>query len=166
MNVLIVFHSSRGQTEHVALAVGVGAIQARASIRLRRLPPGPAVDLEAMTAQQRGNFERMARDYVAPRQADPLWADVVILATSLDGARDVAAYVEQLPALGTVAGKVAAPLTSGDSPDVLRSIYAAAANAGLIVVPSQTRLDSTDARQAYGRQAVEIARAVKGAGPR
>ena len=38
INVLIVFYSRRGKSEALALAAGVGAIQARANVRLRRLP--------------------------------------------------------------------------------------------------------------------------------
>lgn len=161
INVLVVFASTRGDTERLALTVGVGAIQGRANIRLRRLPPGAGVQTATFTPQQREDFERMSRDYVAPRQADPLWADVVVLATSPEGAGSMEAYLEGLPALGPVAGKIAAPLASGPSSQMLQPIYAAAADAGLIVVPPQTSLDSADARHACGRRAVAIARALK-----
>jgi hypothetical protein len=58
MNVLIIFSSSTGATEALALAAAVGAVQARANIRLRRLPD-----------QSAGNGEdliRMRREYVPP----------------------------------------------------------------------------------------------------
>lgn len=161
INVLVVFHSRGGETERLALTAGVGAIQAHANIRLRRLPPGPEGQPGAMTPQQRANFERMSRDYVAPRPADPLWADVVIFGTSPQGARDLEAYVEALPALGSVTGKIAAPIASGAAPEILRPIYAASAHAGLIVLPMPAALDSTEAQHAFGRQVVAFARALK-----
>lgn len=161
MNVLIVFYSHGGNTERLALTAGVGAIQARANIRLRRLPPGQEIQTDAATTEQRQILERLSRDYTAPRSADPLWADVIMLAAPPEGASDLEAYVERLPALGTVAGKIAAPLACGQSPQVLRPIYAAAAHAGLLVVPMPSTLDSTEAQHAFGRRVVTFARALK-----
>ena len=37
VNVVVVFYSRYGATEQLALAAGVGAVQAHANIRLRRL---------------------------------------------------------------------------------------------------------------------------------
>jgi hypothetical protein len=161
VNVLVVFYSTGGDTERLALTAGVGAIQAHANIRLRRLPPGPEVQPAAMAAQQRDNLDRMSRDYVAPRHVDMLWSDVVIFGTPPQGVRDVAAYVEDLPALGSVSGRIAAPIAAGPSPAILRPIYAAAAQAGFIVVPMPASLDSIEAQHAFGRQVVALARALK-----
>ena len=72
MNVLVIFSSCDGATEKLALAAAVGAVQARASIRLRRLPD-----------QSPGNGEelmRMRREYVPPTASDTAWADAVIIA--------------------------------------------------------------------------------------
>jgi hypothetical protein len=72
MNVLVIFASSTGATEKLALAAAVGAIQARASIRMRRLPD-----------QSSGSGEdliRMRREYVPPTAPDAAWADAVIIA--------------------------------------------------------------------------------------
>lgn len=72
MNVLVIFSSCDGTTEKLALAAAVGAVQARASIRLRRLPD-----------QSQGNGEeilRMRREYVPPTGSDTAWADAVIIA--------------------------------------------------------------------------------------
>jgi hypothetical protein len=72
MNVLVIFYSCTGATEKLALAAAVGAIQARANIRLRRLPD-----------QSSGNEEdllRMRREYVPPTAPDAAWADAVIVA--------------------------------------------------------------------------------------
>ena len=97
VNVLVVFYSNGGDTERLALTVGVGAIQAHASIRLRRLTPGPEVQTHDMTAGRRGNFERMSRDYTTPRQADADWADAFILATSREGR----SHLESVPWKGS-----------------------------------------------------------------
>jgi NAD(P)H dehydrogenase (quinone) len=74
VNVLVIFYSRTGSTEALALAAAVGAVQARANIRLRRLPDPPedhSSSGEALT--------RMRKEYVPPTQADTLWADAVIV---------------------------------------------------------------------------------------
>lgn len=72
MNVLVIFYSCSGATESVALAAGVGAVQARANIRLRRLPDDSRESSETL--------ERMRREYVPPTAADTAWADAVFIA--------------------------------------------------------------------------------------
>ena len=72
MNVLVIFSSCDGTTEKLALAAAVGAVQARASIRLRRLPDQSPGDGEELT--------RMRREYVPPTKSDTSWADAVIIA--------------------------------------------------------------------------------------
>ena len=164
MNILVVFYSTTGETERLALAAGVGAIQAHGSIRLRRLPPGPEVQPSNMTAEQREMFERMSRDYSPPRPADAEWADALILVTSRDGRSHLDAYVERLPATASVEGRIAAPLITDAAPELLRSIYATTAVAGLIVLPmTGGALESVEARHAFGRQVVTLTRALKGA---
>ena len=166
MNILIVFYSTKGETERLALAVGVGAIQAHGGIRLRRLPPGPEVQSSDMSAEQRENFERMSRDYSPPRPADVEWADALILVTSRDGRGHLDAYLERLPAIASLEGRIAAPLITDAVPEVLRPIYAAAAVAGMIVLPMPGRaLESVEARHAFGRQVVTVTRALKRAEP-
>src|SRR5581483_8100277 len=72
MNVLVIFSSCDGTTEKLALAAAVGAVQARASIRLRRLPDQSSGDNEELI--------RMRREYVPPTSSDTAWADAVIIA--------------------------------------------------------------------------------------
>ena len=71
INVLVIFDSCSGATETLALAAGVGAVQARANIRMRRLPENCSGSNEALV--------RMRREYVPPTPADVLWADAVII---------------------------------------------------------------------------------------
>src|SRR5262245_64652136 len=74
VNVLVVFYSCCGVTEKLALAAAVGAVQARGSIRMRRL-----TDRGEDIAECSDDLARMRREYVPPAAADVLWADAVII---------------------------------------------------------------------------------------
>lgn len=93
VNVLVVFQSFDGATERLALAAAVGAVQARANIRLRRLPENRP---EANTSGEA--LLRMRREYVPPTPADGVWADAVIfgcngrIAGGLQQSSEAAAY--------------------------------------------------------------------------
>src|SRR5215831_1719070 len=71
VNVLVIFSSCSGATEKLALAAAVGAVQARANIRLRRLPDN--------STEVGEDLARMRREYVPPLPADVAWADAVII---------------------------------------------------------------------------------------
>jgi hypothetical protein len=162
VNILVVFYSTKGEAERLALAAGVGAIQAHGNIRLRRLPPGPEVRPGEMAPAARETFERMSRDYTPPRSADAEWADALILVTSRDGRSHLEAYLERLPPIASLEGRIAAPLITGAAPEALRPIYAAASVAGLIVMPmTGGTLESVEARHAFGREVVTVTRALK-----
>lgn len=83
VHVLVIFSCSSGETERLALAAAVGAVQARANIRLRRLP-----DSGDSTLGFEEELARMRREYVPPKPADAAWADAVLIAMngSLAGA--------------------------------------------------------------------------------
>ncbi|HKE85646.1 MAG TPA: hypothetical protein VKB50_17920 [Vicinamibacterales bacterium] len=162
VNVLVVFYSRHGVTEKLALAAGLGAIQAKANIRLRRaadLADRHTIDANASWKE---HLDRMNRDYVAPRPADPVWADVIVLATSHQSSGEIEQYCALLGSDRAHAGKIAAPLASGNDDTVLKPIYAAAACAGLIVAPPAT--DSPDpiaAARTFGQRVTQMARALK-----
>jgi hypothetical protein len=90
VNVLVIFHSCSGTTEKLALAAGVGAVQARANIRMRRLPDNSLDSNETLS--------RMRREYVAPTSADTAWADAVFIGMNgrvcgvVDNAEDATAF--------------------------------------------------------------------------
>jgi hypothetical protein len=65
-NVLVMFQADSEHTEQMALAVGVGAVEAEASIRLRRLAAPGAVEVAH-------------RGYGKPQAADLLWANIVVI---------------------------------------------------------------------------------------
>src|SRR5580700_4896267 len=79
INALVTFSSRTGSTEKLALAAALGAVQARAFIRLRWLRE--AVDDQTVNGVSgwRENRARMAREYIAPREIDFLWADVLMI---------------------------------------------------------------------------------------
>jgi NAD(P)H dehydrogenase (quinone) len=162
VNVLVVFYSRYGATEKLGLAAGLGAVQARANIRLRRVADLADPKTIDATPAWRENLDRMNRDYVLPRPADPVWADVIVLATPADRSAEIAAYCESLRSLGSMAGKVAAPLALENNESALTPIYAAAACAGMIVVPaSSDSKDAIDAAREYGRRVTHLARLLK-----
>jgi len=162
IKVLVVFYSRYGETERLALAAGLGAIQEEANIRLRRLPDRADAATIAADGQWSAALARMQRDYVAPRPADPVWADVIILATPPRSDGEVDAYCASLPECGPMAGKLAAPLTAGNDAGVLRGVYASAACAGLLVAPSAIEgADAIGGARLHGRALVRAARALQ-----
>lgn len=162
INVLVVFYSRYGAAEKLALAAGVGAIQARGNIRLRRVADlADAATIAADPAWQ-AHLARMTMDYVAPRPADPLWADVIVLATPASSAAEVAGYVATLSSLGSMAGRIAAPLCPGDAPEALRAVHAAAEAAGLTVAAEPpAEGDALTRARLFGRHVTQLARAGK-----
>ena len=170
VNVLVVFYSRYGDTERLALAAGVGAIEAEGSIRLRRLPDGAGAETIQADHAWREALDRMNRDYVTPRPADPVWADVIVLATPAGSSREVEAYLATLRELGPMAGKLAAPLTPGEMGSC-DGVFVAAARAGLMAVPlnrdGDTSGDADLVTQArlHGQRLVQLARAIKSSPP-
>lgn len=151
-NVMVVFYSRYGEAEKLALAAGVGAIQARANIRLRRLADLAAPEtIQADTAWTE-NVDRMAKDYIAPREIDAKWAEVVILAAPRGATVEMEQYLDSAREL--LAGKIAA---------VIGTFAEAARRAGLKVVPWSEPLEQSGECTAYGRVASERAGARGGA---
>jgi|SRR5215510_2267104 len=162
VNVLVVFYSRHGVTEKLALAAGLGAIQAKANIRLRRAADIADRQTIDANASWKENLDRMNRDYVAPRPADPVWADVIVLATSPQSSGEIEQYCALLGSDRAHAHKIAAPLASGGDDSVLKPIYAAAACAGLIVAPPPTASpDPIAAARTFGQRVTSMARALK-----
>jgi NAD(P)H dehydrogenase (quinone) len=162
INALVVFYSRYGTSEKLALAAGLGAIQADANIRLRRV--ADRADLATIAADRswKDNLDRMNRDYVVPRPADPVWADVIILATPADSSTELEAYVASLSSLGSMAGKVAAPLCPGNRESALKPLYSAAACCGLIVAPcGEAGDDPIGTAQSFGQRVTQMARLLK-----
>ncbi len=164
MNVLVVFYSRYGAAEKLALAAGVGAIQARANIRLRRLADlaAPAA-IEADPAWKE-NLARMNLDYVVPREADPEWAEVIVFASPASATSELSGYLTSLKkraAAGTsFHGKIAVPFLSASNDAAIASFYTTCASTGFTVIPS-SGIQSADEARIQGRRTAEIARAIK-----
>jgi hypothetical protein len=162
VNVLVVFYSRYGATERLALAAGVGAIQGKANIRLRRLADLADASTIAASAEWQQNLERMNRDYVTPRPVDAEWADVIVLGSPADSPGEMASYIATIAAAGALDKKVAAPVTDKNHDAALSPTYAACACAGMMVVPGRLDgADAVDSARRHGRQLVEMARALK-----
>jgi hypothetical protein len=65
-NVLVIFQANTERTEQLALAVGVGAVESEANIRLRRLVSAGAVEV--------GH-----KGYGTLKEADLVWADTIVV---------------------------------------------------------------------------------------
>lgn len=119
--VVVIFYSRDGATERLAHAAAVGAVQARAVIRLRRMADADAQAAVERHAASRETLQRMHREYVAPREADILAADGLILASrdDVDAAspewRPLVELLETMHAEGKLAGKAAGVIRSASS---------------------------------------------------
>jgi hypothetical protein len=109
LNVLVIFYSTSGATEKLALAAAVGAVQARANIRMRRLTD---------SGEESQECARMRREYIPPAESDAVWADAVIIGlnekicgATLD-ASSATTYGRKI-ATDTRAFKEASPYTTG-----------------------------------------------------
>jgi len=96
VNALVVFYSRHGETERLALAAGVGAVQARANIRLRRLKDLADPATIASDPVWTENLERMLPDYIAPREIDADWADVILTASCPASPTEMEEYLKSL----------------------------------------------------------------------
>ncbi len=153
VNVVVVFYSRYGETERLALAAGVGAVQARANIRLRRLADKASAEVIARDPSWKENLDRMTPEYIAPRPIDVQWAEVLILAAPQESVAEMEHFLSTLEGCR---GKIGATVTSGSFP------YAAAAKAGLTIValtdPGQ---DALGASRVHGKHVTEMARKLK-----
>jgi hypothetical protein len=137
VNAVVVFYSRYGETEQLALAAGVGAVQAHANIRMRRLKDLADAETIARDPRWAENLERMNRDYIAPREIDVDWAEVMLVASCPHSLRETEQFVEALLA------------TPGR-------------NDRLLIVPLvDTQGDRLASARAQGREAVENARKLK-----
>jgi hypothetical protein len=158
VNVLVVFYSRHGRTEKIALAAGVGAIQARGNIRLRRVADRADQQIIDGDAAWKETLERMKADYVEPRPIDAEWADLIVIATPPDRTDEIFGYLDQLRDAVLPAGKTAAPIVSGDGARVIQKLCAACASAGLAVTDASPVPSEIAAAREYGRLAVDAVR--------
>ncbi len=155
INTLVTFSSRTGSTEKLALAAGVGAVQARANIRLRWLREEVDDETVARVPGWKENRDRMTREYIAPREIDFQWADVLVLAMP---ARDGVSSPElktYLDTAGKLHGKVATAFTA--NPDLV-SLCSVFAGLDLILVPPTPTGNPVESARLLGRKVTETAR--------
>lgn len=162
--VVVTFYSRGGTTERLATVAAVGAVQMRAGIRMRRVPdPDPAAAL-AQFPEHREQLRRMHKEYVAPREADLVAADVLVVASPADvppTSPEWQAYVDLLTRLhaeGKLRRKVAAVVDNGPSAAAFSTELE---RLGLSVVTAPTERDELARAMALGRAAVTAAQAMK-----
>lgn len=165
--VVVTFYSRGGTTERLATAAAVGAVQMRGGIRMRRLPDAdPDATLERFP-QHREELRRMRKEYVVPREADVLAADVLIVASPPDlspSSPEWSAYFELLGRLQSeerLRGKVAAAVDNGPASQTFSS---ALRRLGLPTVAPPSASGDGDAvarALALGRASVAAAQALR-----
>lgn len=129
-NVLVIFQADTEATEQLALAVGVGAVEAEGSIRLRRLAATGAAEV--------GH-----KGYGKLQAADLLWANTIVV--GLESPRPRAEELEGLLSLlsgadpGELGGKQAwtfrAEGLAGDRTEAQVFVESALQVAGVVVLP-------------------------------
>jgi multimeric flavodoxin WrbA len=155
--VLVVFHCRDGETEKLALAAAVGAVEKRAQIRLRRLE-------DALDAAQGGeDLKRMRKEYIPPAERDILAADgVVLAASSRDGTfpewTHFFGMLGRMRDEGAIEGKAAGAVSAEQA--TLVSFSSALLNLGFVAAPSGLG-GAVDRATAQGRRVASIARALK-----
>jgi multimeric flavodoxin WrbA len=166
ITVVVTFYSRSGETEKLAHAAAVGAVQAHALIRLRRVEdadPGSVLD---RFPESRESLRRMHKEYVAPREADVLAADALIVASPGDldtSSPEWSSYLELLTRLqseGKLAGKVVAVVANGTASE---SFTAFIRRLGVATSEPDSAPAGDDVSHAValGRHVVSMAQAMK-----
>jgi NAD(P)H dehydrogenase (quinone) len=165
--VVVTFYSRTGATERLATAAAVGAVQARAGIRMRRLAE---IDLAATLVRHpdaREPVDRMLKEYVPPREADVLSADALVVALPAGmkpESGECAQYFDMLSKLhiaGKLSGKAAAVVGTHPSRDAIASMLR---SMGVpVVMTEETSGGDDDVEQAValGRQVVSVAESLR-----
>lgn len=145
--ILVVFYSRDGAVEALANAVGEGAREAGAEVRLRRVHDivPPAVMEKVPGWEERS--KRMLAEYGAPTLDDAEWADGIVFGTPTrfgNTSAELKAFIDSLGALwfqGKLNGKAAGAFTStagphGGNETTVVSLFIPMAHLGFIIVPT------------------------------
>lgn len=170
VTVVVAFYSRCGTTEARALAAAVGAVNARALIRMRRMPDtSDALPDEPGCAAETA---RMRREYVPPTETDIAGADALVVAVPAGcgmSAPEWAPLTAMLGALasgGKVRGKLAGVVAGGD--EETNGAFAGMLNdLGFTLMPPPaaegTAPGSAAHARAHGRLVAEASRTAKSA---
>jgi len=146
-NILVVFYSRDGSVEALAKAVGEGAREAGAEVRLRRVSDLVSTDVMAKVPGWEERSKRMLAEYGTPTHADAEWADGIIFGTPTrfgNTSAELKAFIDGLGGLwfqGKLNGKAAGAFTSTSGPHggnetTVVSLFIPMAHLGFIIVPN------------------------------
>jgi multimeric flavodoxin WrbA len=169
MTVLVTFYSRGGSTESLAHAAAVGAVQARALIRLRRVPDTDEAAIGERLSDCRDALQRMHKEYVAPREADVLAAQALVIGSPADvdpSSPEWARFIDLLRRLqveGRLTGKVAAVIATGPSSDAFAAVSRQLGLATITEadIDADAEMDDVGRAVALGRKAVLVAQTAK-----
>jgi multimeric flavodoxin WrbA len=143
--VLVVFYSRTGVTEKQALAAAAGAVEVRASVRLRRLRDATEEKTISAHAKWVENRDRMNKEYVTPAEDDADWADVILLAAPHGfsaSSPEIAGFLSLLRSLGAggilskkIGGAFVSTSLTGDDDPGVASIFSTFESVGMTVHP-------------------------------
>src|SRR5215813_12537088 len=98
-NILVVFYSRDGSVEALAKAIGEGAREAGAEVRLRRVPEIVPTEVMSRVPGWEERSKRMLAEYGPPTLADAEWADGIIFGTPTrfgNTSAELKAYIDSL----------------------------------------------------------------------
>src|SRR5262249_54201609 len=146
-NILVVFYSRDGAVEALAKAVGEGAREAGAEVRLRRVHEIVSPEVMAKVPGWEERSKKMLSEYGAPTHADVEWADGIMWGTPTrfgNTTAELKAFIDGLGGLwiqGKLNGKAAGAFTSSAGPHggnetTVVSLFIPMAHLGFIIVPN------------------------------
>ena len=146
-NILVVFYSRDGSVEALANAVGEGAREAGAEVRLRRVPDIVSPEVMAKVHGWQERSQRMLAEYGAPTLADAEWADGILFGTPTrfgNTSAELKAFIDSLGSLwvhGKLNGKAAGAFTStggphGGNETTVVTLFIPMAHLGFVIVPN------------------------------
>jgi len=146
-NILVVFYSRDGSVEALAKAIGEGAREAGAEVRLRRVADIVSPEVMSRVPGWEERSKKMLAEYGVPTPADAEWADGIIFGTPTrfgNASAELKAFIDSLGGLwfqGKLNGKAAGAFVStggphGGNESTVISLYNPMAHLGFIIVPN------------------------------
>jgi multimeric flavodoxin WrbA len=168
-NILVTFWSRTGKTEKLALRAALGAVQAKAKIRLRWLREVVEDSELDSIPEWRVNRERMSKEYIEPRENDFAWADGMVIAIPAGlslAATELKMYLNAFATArssGKLRSRAAAVIVSGrtasdDDHSAAALLSAVLSDLRLTTVPAEPALcvDAVETARLQGRRLVEF----------
>lgn len=153
-NVLVMFQADTEHTEQMALGVGVGAVEAEASIRLRRLAAPGAVEVAH-------------KGYGKLQATDLLWANIVVIGLEsstpkteeLEGVLSLLKEIDPVELNGKQAWTFNPEVIAGRS-EAQKLVESALRSVGIVVLPME--IGSADPKEGLISRMKAIGRSLAG----